>query len=418
MGDEKVGLYALYMSTHGNMPEVFAGYPHASALKEPMIYDVPQSALDADPRTTDFSEMGISASGNVYKNGDYYYYKALFTPSDVQYESKYFWFRVNVEKASGSELVGASALPTADSVISGTKLSEVNLNSEGIDVYVYNYFSEYEPAIVSSQTQLLSGAYYEVNYVGEYVRSTVYAANKFYFTRKYIPIPGVFEWENASAEVTTATTIYRIKFTPDEEFAGLVEGFTRTISLVVYTDASCFEFREIENTSHGDVEADIYLTGLKNHNTCGGHENIVILDHVTNNGKKYHIVGIDPFAFQNQTVIKTMVLPSSIKEIGDYAFNGCVNLTEINLPTDLETIGEHAFDSCTSLGTVKMQASYLKSIGEFAFFHDTKLVSFRIPDSITEIGKGAFADCVSLTNLTIEENEYYKKGGSDADWFG
>ena len=50
MDEERVGLYALYMSTHGNMPEVFAGYPHASVLKEPMIYDVPQSALDADPK--------------------------------------------------------------------------------------------------------------------------------------------------------------------------------------------------------------------------------------------------------------------------------------------------------------------------------------------------------------------------------
>ncbi len=50
MDEERVGLYALYMSTHGNMPEVFAGYPHASALKEPMIYAVPQAALDADPQ--------------------------------------------------------------------------------------------------------------------------------------------------------------------------------------------------------------------------------------------------------------------------------------------------------------------------------------------------------------------------------
>ena len=50
MDEERVGLYALYMSTLGNMPEVFAGDPHASTLKEPLIYEVPQEMLDADPR--------------------------------------------------------------------------------------------------------------------------------------------------------------------------------------------------------------------------------------------------------------------------------------------------------------------------------------------------------------------------------
>ena len=35
MDESRVGMYALYMSTLGNIPDVFAGWPHASALKEP-----------------------------------------------------------------------------------------------------------------------------------------------------------------------------------------------------------------------------------------------------------------------------------------------------------------------------------------------------------------------------------------------
>ena len=50
MDEERVGMYALYMSTLGNMPDVFAGWPHVSTLKEPMEYDVPQAAKDADPK--------------------------------------------------------------------------------------------------------------------------------------------------------------------------------------------------------------------------------------------------------------------------------------------------------------------------------------------------------------------------------
>ena len=47
---EKVGMYVLYMSTLGNMPELFAGNPYASQLKDPLEYEVPQELLDADPR--------------------------------------------------------------------------------------------------------------------------------------------------------------------------------------------------------------------------------------------------------------------------------------------------------------------------------------------------------------------------------
>ena len=49
MSREKVGLYALYMSTHGNMDGLFHG-PHVSELKDPLEYDVPQELLDADPK--------------------------------------------------------------------------------------------------------------------------------------------------------------------------------------------------------------------------------------------------------------------------------------------------------------------------------------------------------------------------------
>ncbi len=45
-----MGLYALYMSTLGNMSDLFAGNPYASKLKDPLRHDVPQELLDADPQ--------------------------------------------------------------------------------------------------------------------------------------------------------------------------------------------------------------------------------------------------------------------------------------------------------------------------------------------------------------------------------
>ena len=48
MTHHTLGMYALYMSTHGNMEGLFTG-PHASPLKEPLLYNIPQETLDADP---------------------------------------------------------------------------------------------------------------------------------------------------------------------------------------------------------------------------------------------------------------------------------------------------------------------------------------------------------------------------------
>lgn len=47
MGEETLGLYAAYMSTLGNRPDLFPtrAYPNASTLKEPTYYDIPAEAL-------------------------------------------------------------------------------------------------------------------------------------------------------------------------------------------------------------------------------------------------------------------------------------------------------------------------------------------------------------------------------------
>ena len=48
MDEEQLSLYAAYMSTLGNRPDLFgtAEYPNASTLKEPTYYDIPPEALE------------------------------------------------------------------------------------------------------------------------------------------------------------------------------------------------------------------------------------------------------------------------------------------------------------------------------------------------------------------------------------
>lgn len=48
MSHHTMGMYALYMATHGNMEVIFSGNPHATPLRDPYIYEIPQETLDAD----------------------------------------------------------------------------------------------------------------------------------------------------------------------------------------------------------------------------------------------------------------------------------------------------------------------------------------------------------------------------------
>jgi len=48
MGEDQMSLYAVYMSTLGNRPDLFptGTYPNASTVKEPTYYDIPPEALE------------------------------------------------------------------------------------------------------------------------------------------------------------------------------------------------------------------------------------------------------------------------------------------------------------------------------------------------------------------------------------
>ncbi len=65
MSHHTMGMYALYMATHGNMEGIFHG-PHAVPLKDPMLYDIPQETLDADPTFAKLMEEANKYVGYPY----------------------------------------------------------------------------------------------------------------------------------------------------------------------------------------------------------------------------------------------------------------------------------------------------------------------------------------------------------------
>lgn len=66
LSHEQLGMYALYMASLGNMPDLFAGWPHASQLEDPQLYDVPQAYKDADPQFAKLMEEAEKYVGYPY----------------------------------------------------------------------------------------------------------------------------------------------------------------------------------------------------------------------------------------------------------------------------------------------------------------------------------------------------------------
>ncbi len=129
--------------------------------------------------------------------------------------------------------------------------------------------------------------------------------------------------------------------------------------------------------------------------------------------------------FNDNTTLKKVVLPDSLKTIGAYAFESCVNLSEINIPDSVERIGSGAFyntevynkqpngvvyfgnclykikGSCPEEVVIRDGVKYIPS---YMFEDCENLKKVTIPDSVIEIGDSAFYDCTNLAEVVMSKN--------------
>ena len=92
--------------------------------------------------------------------------------------------------------------------------------------------------------------------------------------------------------------------------------------------------------------------------------------------------------------LKSLVIPDSVTNIGDYAFWGCKSLKSLVIPDGVTSIGDCAFYDCESLK------------------------SLVIPDSVTSIGGRAFVGCTSLKSLVIPDSVGNIIGNPFSGWNG
>ena len=182
---------------------------------------------------------------------------------------------------------------------------------------------------------------------------------------------------------------------------------------------------------------------------------IVIPDTVIYKDVKYPVTSIGPAAFHYSDEIKSVRIPSTIKEIEDGSFYGCNNLESVYLPASIKAIGSNAFRNCSNLKSIVIPAqvklidygafantglesitvdpenqlydsrencnavieksscklivgtastvipSGVSIIGNGAFLGNMKLKSIVIPAGVIEIEGSAFQGCSSLESIEI-----------------
>lgn len=124
---------------------------------------------------------------------------------------------------------------------------------------------------------------------------------------------------------------------------------------------------------------------------------------ITYQGKTYDVVEIGDYAFYHMQDLQQVVIPSSVKRIGNRAFEGSEKMVRVifNAGSQLETIGFNAFKGCLKLRSLSIPAG-VKEIGNAAFMNCKALEILTFPTAlVTELSQDICRGCSSLEQVTL-----------------
>ncbi len=114
---------------------------------------------------------------------------------------------------------------------------------------------------------------------------------------------------------------------------------------------------------------------------------------------------------RSQTV-KEIVLPQTVTELTEGAFENCEALEKVNLPYAVERVPESAFAGCKNLESISLPIG-LKEIGAYAFSGCGSIKEIILPGGLSSVGDGAFRDMFALKEFRFAQasERYYESDG-------
>lgn len=144
------------------------------------------------------------------------------------------------------------------------------------------------------------------------------------------------------------------------------------------------------------------------------------------------LVKIEMDSFNYYRSIKSINIPSSVREIGDYAFHNCEGLEKLSLPASCVVLGKDVFPT-SRYGWQSSEARFKEievdpqnevysSVDGILFSKDKETLilcpfkydaeEYVVPDGVKEIMPGAFNGCVKIKKIVVAES--VKKIGQEA----
>ena len=104
------------------------------------------------------------------------------------------------------------------------------------------------------------------------------------------------------------------------------------------------------------------------------------------------VVAIAPRAFEGCAALRRVILPESLRQIGEMAFSGCAHLRTLVIPGGVQRVGTLAFAKCSQMERVRIEPG-VAQLGPSCFSKCAALKRVEIPASVAQIGGGAFFGC-------------------------
>lgn len=147
------------------------------------------------------------------------------------------------------------------------------------------------------------------------------------------------------------------------------------------------------NDKHFDVPENVKHIANSCFSNSKSLESITFPEKLETVGKK---------AFEDCYAMKAIDLPKEVRYIGESAFWGCENLENVWSLGSIEIIEANTFEGC-NLKYIHLPST-LKRIGDNAFNYNTKLKGVELPDSVEELGNSVFAYCFNFERINLGES--------------
>ncbi|MBQ3489277.1 MAG: leucine-rich repeat protein [Clostridia bacterium] len=118
---------------------------------------------------------------------------------------------------------------------------------------------------------------------------------------------------------------------------------------------------------------------------------------VLQDGKEYPVTKIEVHAFASSW-ITGVIIPDSVRVIGDQAFADCMALEWVEMPEEMDFLGEFVFYNCESLLSIEIPHG-IKGLGQSSFRNCKAMNFIYLPETLKVIGAQAFAGCEKLSDI-------------------